>query len=89
MCFSVRGRIIGGSFQGLCSSWWGVLLFSSPVAIPSGCVHLCGTGVVSSSPYRRVGSVMWFPMANLGYGRVVLCRRDWCDGFPSFCFFSV
>ena len=35
---------------------------------PLGFVNLCGTGVVSSSPYRRVGYLMWFPMVNLGYG---------------------
>ena len=51
--FLVWGTIIGGSFSGLRSSWWGVLLFSFPVVFPLDFV--CGTVVVSWSPYKNVG----------------------------------
>jgi len=54
--FLVWGAIIGGSFSGLRSSWWGGLLSSFSVVFPLGFVNLCDTGVVNV-----------VPMANLVY----------------------
>ena len=55
--FLVWGAIIGGSFSGLRSSWWGVLVSSFSDVFPLGFINLCDTGVVNV-----------VPMANLVYG---------------------
>ena len=55
--FLVWGTIVVGSFSGVRSSWWGVLLSFFSVVFPLGFVNLCDTGVVNV-----------VPMANLVYG---------------------
>ena len=81
----VGGEVIVVFFR-VCASFfsgWGSIILVMGV-FPLGFVNLCGTGVVSWSPYRKVESVMGFPMVKLGSMGVVWFWRVGCCRSISF-----